>query len=184
MRTVILAVILSPTMALADGPPEAYQQGLWKAKKDTATAGAVVAGIGIAASGAGVALDGEESLPTELMMVSGALATASGATVMSIAALSARYDPLNRATSPTGAYLALTLVGASGVGLATLAVTQNETTHDALLYGSAGVAASAVIPAILQLSANGSTWNGRSPAITWAPIATPNHVGGLVAARF
>jgi len=183
MRTLIPALLLSPTLALANAP-EAYQQDLWRIKKDTATAGAIVAGIGIAASGTGIALDGNDSLPTEMLMVSGALATASGATVVSIAALSARYDPLDRSTSPTGAYLALTLVGASAVGLTTLAVTNNPETHDALLYGSAGVAASAMIPAIAQLAANGSSWNNRATHITWAPMATPNHVGGFASVRF
>jgi hypothetical protein len=185
MRSVaLLSLLLSPTLALAEGPPEAYLEGLWRAKKDTATAGAVVAGLGIAVAGAGFALDGQPDMPAELLLVSGALGTAGGVTVMSIAGLSARYDPLNQANAPTGAYLALALVGASGVGLATLAVTQNAETHDALLYGSAGVAASAVIPAVLQLASNGATWNSRATSVTWAPIASPSHAGGAVNIRF
>jgi hypothetical protein len=180
----LLSLLLSPTLAFADGPPEAYLQGLWRAKKDTATAGAVVAGIGITATGAGIALQGQPDIPTELLVVSGALGTASGVTVMSIAGLSARYDPLNQTNAPTGAYLALALVGASGVGLATLAVTENPETHDALLYGSAGVAASAIIPAMFQLSSNAAAWNDRKASVSWAPIASPSHAGGAVSIRF
>ena len=85
MRSVaLLSLLLSPTLALAEGPPEAYLEGLWRAKKDTATAGAVVAGLGIAVAGAGFALDGQPDMPAELLLVSGALGTAGGVTVMSI----------------------------------------------------------------------------------------------------
>ena len=185
MRTITLSTLLAfPALALADGPSHVYQQGLWRNKTEIATIGAVVAAVGVASSGAGVALSDREDMPAELLIVSGALGSASGVTVMSIAALSARDTPLNRVNSPVGSYLALTLVGVSGIGLASLAVSENQATHDALLYGSAGVATTALIPAIAQLIGNGATWRDRPSNTAWAPIATRDRIGAVAMVTF
>ncbi len=185
MKTIILSTLLAlPTVALADGPPEEYQQGLWRSKTEVATIGAVVAAVGVASSGAGIALYDRSDMPAELLIVSGALGSAGGATVMSIAALSARDAPLNRSNSAVGSYLALSLVGVSGIGMASLTLSDDPVTHDALLYGSAGVAATAILPAIAQLAGNKSAWNNRNPKTAWAPIATPDRLGAVAMVTF
>ena len=58
------------------------------------------------------------------------------------------------------------------------------TGNRALLYGSAGVAATAIIPAGLQLSSNAARFRTKHADLAWVPMVGPDRVGGMVVARF
>ena len=145
--------------------------------------GGVVAGIGVAAAAAGAGTSGTNGVPSDLLLVSGSLTTSAGVTVMSLAGLSARKDPLERSTSGVGAYLGLGLAGASGFATLSLLFTSDPATADTLRYGGAGVAAVAVVPAAAQLITNGRAWQSRTRVST-VPVLGPEYAGGRATILF
>ncbi len=187
MRLFLLTLLaLVPTAALAvDANPQEYIQDRWRHSRDTATLGAVVGVLGVGTAGAGFALRDEEGVPAGFMIGTGALAAASGATVMSVVGLNQRYEFLDRRNSPVGAYLSLGLVGLSGIGIMGAVVSAPESdVHQSLLYGSAAIGATAIVPAALQLAGNGSRFNAKKTSVSWVPVVTKDHVGAVAALRF
>ena len=184
-KTIALVLLtLVPTAAMADGPPERYVQDRWRHTRDTATLGAVVGGLGVATAAAGIALSDEPSVPSGLMIGTGGLAAASGATVMGVVGLQQRYEFLDRTNSPVGGYLSLGMVGLSGIGLLGAAATPADSdVHQTLLYGSAAIGATSLIPAALQLAGNSNRFHSKSQ-VTWMPIVTKDRVGAVAAVRF
>lgn len=176
----VLAVAL-PSIARAADPPERYVQDRWRHTRDTATLGAVVGGLGVATAATGIALQDQDAVPSGLMIGTGTLAAAGGATIVSVVGLQQRYEFLDRENSAFGSYMSLGLVGLSGIALLGAAATDpGGSVHDTLLYGSAGLGTAALVAGGFQLGSNGSRFHSKNADLAWAPIVAPNRVGVVV----
>jgi hypothetical protein len=180
----VVAALLPGLAHASDGtePPARYVQDRWNHTRDTATIGAVVGALGVATAATGVAFRDEASVPSGLLIGTGAAAAASGATVMSIVGLQQRYEFIDRSNSPLGGYLSLGLVGLSGIGMVgALATRADSEVHDTFLYGSAAIGGTALIPAAMQLSGNAGHIR---QTLAWAPMITPDKVGAVAMMRW
>lgn len=194
-RTLLAALVLAPALLPglaaaaepppAPEPPERYVQDRWRHTRDTATLGVVVGGLGVATAATGIALRDEDSVPSGFMIGTGALAAASGATVMGVVGLQQRYEFLDRANSPVGGYLGLGMVGLAGIGMiGAIATPADSEVHETLLYGSAAIGGTALIPAALQLASNSSRFHSSRPRVAWGPQITRDRVGAVAVVRW
>lgn len=185
MRLSLCLALFLPSIAQAtEGAPERYVQDRWRHSRDVSTLGGVVGGLGVATAAAGIALSEDPSVPSGLMIGTGAVAAAGGATVMSVVGLQQRYEFLDRENSAVGAYLSLGLVGLSGIGmLGAVATSPDDPVHQNLLYGSAAIAGTAIVPAALQLAGNSSRFHADHE-VSWAPVVAGDRIGAVAVVRF